>query len=89
MFLVLHFDIQVAAGTLEYCHSVLVKYTLKNASETGGETPFTTVSPELLPNLAPLFDKRVVKSDVDDIFKWRFELLAETALKLPYQVGVQ
>ena len=77
----------MSAGAIDYCLSVLMKFTVCGISEPGRDVPFSSISPELLPPVAPLFDRRMVKADVEDIFRWRFELLAETALKLPYQVN--
>ncbi|MFH4977697.1 hypothetical protein AB6A40_004406 [Gnathostoma spinigerum] len=77
-------------GAIEYCYNILDSLYLywksySNDTERTKELPLSSISPECLPDLSPLFSDRVVAPSTN-VFESLKALVTEVGLKLPYQM---
>uniref|UniRef100_A0A158Q763 UBR-type domain-containing protein n=1 Tax=Elaeophora elaphi TaxID=1147741 RepID=A0A158Q763_9BILA len=80
----------VSAGALNYCYVLLqslkTEWTKQTQSPEHGIQKLSSVPPELQPDLAPLFNARVLNVNPGSVFSIYTTLLVEMALRLPYQL---
>lgn len=78
-------------GALNYCYVLLqslkTEWTKQTHYPEQGIQKLSSVPPELQPDLAPLFNARVLNVNPGNVFSIYTTLLVEMALRLPYQVN--
>ncbi|KAL3998511.1 E3 ubiquitin-protein ligase UBR4 family protein [Acanthocheilonema viteae] len=80
----------VSMGALTYCYSLLqslkTEWIKQVQSPEQGIQKLSSILPELQPDLAPLFNARVLNVNPANVFSIYTTLLVEMALRLPYQL---
>ncbi|VDM95152.1 unnamed protein product [Thelazia callipaeda] len=80
----------VSMGAVNYCYVLLesLKKQWAKKEQCYGQDiqKLSTVLPELQPDLAPLFNARILNANSENIFSMYTTLLIEIALRLPYQL---
>ncbi|MCP9258029.1 hypothetical protein DINM_001193 [Dirofilaria immitis] len=82
--------ILVSSGALNYCYVLLqslkTEYIKQTQSSEQDIQKLSSIPPELQPDLAPLFNSRVLNINPGNVFSIYTTLLVEIALRLPYQL---
>ncbi|EFO26755.2 hypothetical protein LOAG_01731 [Loa loa] len=80
----------VSVGALNHCYVLLqslkTEWTKQTQTPEQGIQKLSSVPPELQPDLAPLFNARVLNVNPGNVFSIYTTLLVEMALRLPYQL---